>query len=75
MRFNPGYFTVKKESTEGTGDNWKKLFTRGLLYNQFFRFLGEKVGLITSDKNIIFVPLPGLLSEITHLFPSKVTWD
>ena len=69
------FYGIKTESTEGTRDNWKKLFTRGLLHNQFFRFLGDKIGLITSEKNIIFVPLPRLLSEITHLFPSKVTWD
>ena len=66
------FYGIKTESAEGTRDNWKKLFTRGLLYNQFFRFLGDKIGLITSEKNIIFVPLPRLLSEITHLFPSKV---
>ena len=62
MRFNPSFFTVKTESIEGTEDNWKELFTRGLLCNQFFRFLGDKIGLITSDKNIIFVPLPWFLS-------------
>ena len=38
----------------------------------FSCFLGDKIGLITSDKNIIFVPLPRFLSEITHLFPSKI---
>ena len=38
MRFNTGSFTVVTESTEGTGDKWKELFTRGLLRNQFFLF-------------------------------------
>ena len=74
MRFNPGSFTMATESTEGTGDKWTKL----LIYKRltarliFPVFLGDKIGLITSDKNIIFVPLPRFLSEITHLFPSKI---
>ena len=36
MCFNPGSFTVATESTEGTWDKWKELFTKGLLCNQFF---------------------------------------
>jgi len=68
------FYGIKTESTEGTGDNWKKLFTRGLLCNQFFRFLGDKIGLITSDKNIIFVPLPRLYDcylKLPTSFPQK----
>ena len=34
-------------------------------------FLGVKIGLITSDKNIIFASLLRFLSEITHLFPQN----
>ena len=38
----------------------------------FSSFLGDKIGLITSDKNIIFVPLPlPFSSVITHHFRSK----
>ena len=43
-----------------------------MLCNQFSLFLSDKIGLITSDKNNIFVPLPRFLSEITHLVPSKI---
>ena len=48
MRLNPGSFTVATESTEGTGDKRKELFTAGLLRDQFFLFLGDNIGLITS---------------------------
>ena len=58
MRLNPGSFTVATESTEGTEDKRKELFTVGLLRDQFFLFfLGDNIGLITSDKIITFVPL------------------
>ena len=48
MRLNPGSFTVATESTEWTGDKRKELFTVGLLRDQFFLFLGDSIGLITS---------------------------
>ena len=48
MRLNPGSFTVATESTEWTGDKRKELFTVGLLRDQFFLFLGDNIGLITS---------------------------
>ena len=69
--FNPSSFTVATESTEGTGDKWKELFQEAYYAINFSCFLGGKIGLTTSDKNIIFVPLPRFLSEITHHFPSK----
>ena len=63
-RFNPGSFTVATESTEGTGDKWKELFTRGLLRHQFFL-------LITLDKNIIFFPHHDFYLKLPTSFPQK----
>ena len=56
MRLNPGSFTVATESTEGTGDKRKELFTIGLPRDQFFLFLGDNIGLITS----VLFPSPPL---------------
>ena len=57
MRLNPGSFTVATEiGTEGTGDSERKgAFYKGLtLQAVFVSFLGNKIGLTTSD--LFFLP-------------------
>ena len=61
IRFSPGSFTVAKESTKLRGrETSERSFLQEAYYAiNFSCFLGDKIGLITSEQNII-VPLPPL---------------
>ena len=74
MRFNRGSFTVATEIKVLRGrETSERSFLQEANYTiNFSCFLGEKVGLISSDKNITFVSLTRVFSEITHFFPSKI---
>ena len=68
MRLNPGSFTVATESTEWTGDKRKELFTVSLLRDQFFLFLVDNIGLITS----VFFPLHDFYLKLPTPSPQKL---